>query len=411
VRVSYLQPAELRPGLLTAIATTPGVAPYFDLSFQHASPTVLRRMRRFGGTSDFLALIDRIRALAPAAGIRSNVIVGFPGETEADVDELAAFLEAARLDVVGVFGYSDEDGTEAAGLPDKLSADVVAARVARITDLAEELTAQRAEERVGETVTVLVEGPDEDDPSVTVGRAAHQGPEVDGRTLLPGVVLAPGSWVTATVVGSAGVDLIAEPAPRPSNWNVANALTLLRIAIVPVFIALLARDHGETTSWRLAATAAFMLAVATDRIDGELARKHGLITDLGKIADPIADKALIGAALIVLSALGELWWWVTIVVLVREVGITLMRFWVIRYGVIPAGRGGKWKTAAQALALTLYVAPLPSWLHWTAIVVMAVAVALTVYSAGDYIAQAVRLRRTGGRAVASPIAGTDGVRS
>jgi ribosomal protein S12 methylthiotransferase len=219
VRVSYLQPAELRPGLLQAIAATPGVVPYFDLSFQHASPTVLRRMRRFGGTEDFLALLERIRALHPAAGIRSNVIVGFPGETEQDVDELAAFLEAARLDVVGVFGYSDEDGTEAAGLDGKIDPDEIAARVARITDLAEELTAQRAEDRIGELVEVLVEGHDEDDPTQLVGRAAHQGPEVDGRTvLLPGSSSpAVGEFVTARVTGSLGVDLVAELVPSTAS--------------------------------------------------------------------------------------------------------------------------------------------------------------------------------------------------
>ena len=125
IRLSYLQPAEMRPDLLEAIATTPGVAPYFDLSFQHASPAVLRRMRRFGSRPDFLELCARIRALAPEAGIRSNVIVGFPGETEEDLAELEAFLTEARLDAVGVFGYSDEDGTEAAGYPDKVHPDEV----------------------------------------------------------------------------------------------------------------------------------------------------------------------------------------------------------------------------------------------------------------------------------------------
>src|SRR3954447_18616029 len=171
VRVSYLQPAEVRPGLVEAIAGTPGVAPYFDLSFQHSSPAVLRRMRRFGGTEEFLGLIDRIRALAPAAGIRSNVIVGFPGETEADLAELERFLTEAMLDVVGVFGYSDEDGTEAAGLDGKLDPDEVAARVARVGALVEELVAQRAADRIGELVEVLVE--EIDDDGHPVGRAAH----------------------------------------------------------------------------------------------------------------------------------------------------------------------------------------------------------------------------------------------
>ena len=227
VRVSYLQPAEIRPGLLEAMTSVPGVVPYFDISFQHASAPLLRTMRRFGGREAFLGLVEQVRALAPEAGIRSNVIVGFPGETEADLDELEAFLVAARLDVVGVFGYSDEDGTEAQGYAAKVPEDEVAARVARFTALIEELTAQRAEERVGEVVEVLVESvpagladedgdddEDEDDEAYVVGRAAHQGPDVDGVTLidpalLPGVEV--GSIVRAVVVGTEGIDLVAEP--------------------------------------------------------------------------------------------------------------------------------------------------------------------------------------------------------
>jgi MiaB/RimO family radical SAM methylthiotransferase len=208
VRLSYLQPAEMRPSLVEALTGTPGVAPYFDMSFQHASPTVLRRMRRFGGTDSFLALLDQVRALAPTAGVRSNVIVGFPGETEEDVAELERFLTAARLDAVGVFGYSDEDGTEAETLPDHLPQDVVDERVARLTALVEELTAQRAEDRYGETLSVLVEHRDGDSAE---GRALHQAPEVDGTTtLLQAGGARVGDVVEAVVVGSEGVDLLAE---------------------------------------------------------------------------------------------------------------------------------------------------------------------------------------------------------
>jgi ribosomal protein S12 methylthiotransferase RimO len=213
VRVSYLQPAETRPGLVEAIAGTPGVSDYFDLSFQHASGSLLRRMRRFGDAESFLGLLDSIRALSPAAGVRSNVIVGFPGETEADLETLCDFLVAARLDVTGVFGYSDEDGTEAAGLPGKLDEDEVRARVEQVTDLVEQLTSQRAEERVGERVLVLVEalsgGPD---GRVVEGRADHQGPEVDGTTRLTGGGHTVGDLVPAVVVASEGADLVAEPA-------------------------------------------------------------------------------------------------------------------------------------------------------------------------------------------------------
>ena len=166
VRVSYLQPAEMRPGLVEVMTSLPHVAPYFDLSFQHAAPKVLRRMRRFGDPDSFLGLIESIRSANPLAGIRSNVITGFPGETEADVAVLSEFLVAARLDAVGVFGYSDEDGTEAAGLGGQVDDDEIEARRAAVADLADELVTQRAEERVGERVRVLVEDrePDERHP-------------------------------------------------------------------------------------------------------------------------------------------------------------------------------------------------------------------------------------------------------
>jgi ribosomal protein S12 methylthiotransferase len=187
------------------------VAPYFDLSFQHASPAVLRRMRRFGSRADFLDLCERIRALAPEAGIRSNFIVGFPGETEEDVAELEAFLTGARLDAVGVFGYSDEDGTEAAGYAGKLEPEVVAERVARIAALADELMAQRAEDRVGTEVEVLVEAAEDEDMECT-GRAAHQAPEVDGECVLErGSGLEVGDLVRAVVVGTEGADLVVSP--------------------------------------------------------------------------------------------------------------------------------------------------------------------------------------------------------
>lgn len=207
VRVSYLQPAETRPGLIEAIATTPGVTPYFDLSFQHASNSVLRRMRRFGDPESFLGLLDQVRGLAPHAGVRSNVIVGFPGETEEDLQVLCDFLVAARMDVTGVFGYSDEDGTEAAGFDGKLDEDEIRARTEHVTGLVEELTAQRAAERIGEEVTVLVESTDDGD---VAGRTDFQGPEVDGTTYLQGSGAGIGDLVRALVVDSDGVDLIAK---------------------------------------------------------------------------------------------------------------------------------------------------------------------------------------------------------
>jgi tRNA A37 methylthiotransferase MiaB len=178
------------------------------MSFQHSSETVLRRMRRFGSTESFLTLIDQIRGQAPQAGIRSNVIVGFPGETEDDVDELERFLVAAKLDAVGVFGYSDEDGTEAENLGGKLDEDTIAERVSRISGLVEQLTAERAEDRIGEEVVVLIERAGDE----VAGRAEHQAPEVDGECVLPDAAgLAVGDLVRAKVIGAEGVDLIVSP--------------------------------------------------------------------------------------------------------------------------------------------------------------------------------------------------------
>ncbi|MET9438178.1 30S ribosomal protein S12 methylthiotransferase RimO [Streptomyces sp. NPDC006551] len=216
VRVSYLQPAEMRPGLIDVLTSTEKVAPYFDLSFQHSAPDVLRAMRRFGDTDRFLELLETIRSKAPTAGARSNFIVGFPGETEADFAELERFITHARLDAIGVFGYSDEDGTEAATYEHKLDQEVVDERLAHLSRLAEELTAQRAEERIGETLEVLVESVDsvEEDGGV-IGRAAHQAPETDGQVIITTDSaarhdLAPGRMVMAKVVGTEGVDLVAE---------------------------------------------------------------------------------------------------------------------------------------------------------------------------------------------------------
>jgi CDP-diacylglycerol--glycerol-3-phosphate 3-phosphatidyltransferase len=190
-----------------------------------------------------------------------------------------------------------------------------------------------------------------------------------------------------------------QPATAPSAWNIANALTLVRLLLVPVFAWLLLRDGGDNDASRVAAVVVFAVALVTDRLDGELARRRGLVTDLGKIADPIADKALTGAAFIGLSVLGELPWWLTIIVLAREFGITALRFAVIRYGVLPASRGGKVKTALQGLALGLYILPLPDAWEPVQVTAMAIAVAVTLVTGLDYIVQAVQLK---GSATAGP---------
>ena len=206
VRLSYLQPAEMRPSLLQAMIETEKIAPYFDLSFQHTSPTVLRRMRRFGDSEKFLHLITQIRALSPEAGIRSNFIVGFPGETQADFDELADFISAAKLDAIGIFGYSDEDNTEALDLSDKVEEDVIRQRVESLSSLADEMVSLRAAARIGENVRVLIE-----DKELQEGRAAHQGPEVDGTTSFIGTNFEVGQYIDAVIIDSMGADLVARP--------------------------------------------------------------------------------------------------------------------------------------------------------------------------------------------------------
>ena len=206
VRLSYLQPAEMRPTLIQAMIATEKTAPYFDISFQHSSPTVLRRMRRFGDNEKFLHLINQIRVLSPEAGIRSNFIVGFPGETQEDFDELASFITHAKLDAVGVFGYSDEDNTEALKIDGKIEPEVIAQRLERLSSLADVIVSERAQARIGENIRVLIE-----DSELQEGRAAHQGPEVDGTTTFIGTDFKVGQYVDAVVIDSMGADLVARP--------------------------------------------------------------------------------------------------------------------------------------------------------------------------------------------------------
>ena len=198
---------------------------------------------------------------------------------------------------------------------------------------------------------------------------------------------------------SPGDDPEVQPT-QASAWNIANALTVLRLALVPVFGWFLLHDGDPSTNYRLLAAGVFVVATATDRIDGDIARAKGIVTDFGKVSDPIADKALMGMALVGLSIIGELSWWVTAVVVVREVGITALRFVVIRHGVMPASRGGKVKTALQAIAILLYILPLSDSWHAIAVVVMAAAVIVTVATGVDYVLRAHTLRNTSPRAQA-----------
>ena len=206
IRLSYLQPAEVRPSLLQAMISVDKVVPYFDLSFQHANGDLLRSMRRFGDGEKFLHLISQIRALAPNAGIRSNFIVGFPGESDAQFMDLIEFLSLAQLDAIGVFGYSDEDKTEAADLGNKVAPELIAERVSELSTLVDELITQRSEMRIGEQIRVLIEDADEQE-----GRADHQGPDVDGSTFIKSRnKYRVGEYVDALVSDVSGVDLIAQ---------------------------------------------------------------------------------------------------------------------------------------------------------------------------------------------------------
>ncbi|MFG3357722.1 CDP-diacylglycerol--glycerol-3-phosphate 3-phosphatidyltransferase [Streptomyces griseofuscus] len=222
--------------------------------------------------------------------------------------------------------------------------------------------------------------------------ASAPGAAVPGRSASGGE-----SAADATAEGrpARGGKITAAAVNQASVWNVANLLTMLRLVLVPGFVALMLADGGYDPAWRSLAWAAFAIAMITDLFDGHLARTYNLVTDFGKIADPIADKAIMGAALICLSSLGDLPWWVTIVILGRELGITLMRFLVIRYGVIPASRGGKLKTLTQGVAVGMYVLALTGWLASLRFWVMAAAVVLTVATGLDYVRQAIVLRRQG----------------
>jgi CDP-diacylglycerol--glycerol-3-phosphate 3-phosphatidyltransferase len=220
---------------------------------------------------------------------------------------------------------------------------------------------------------------------------------VPAAGVVPGVAsgAASGAGVDSGSKAARGGKIAAAAVNQASVWNVANLLTMLRLVLVPGFVALMLADGGYDPAWRSFAWAAFAVAMITDLFDGHLARAYNLVTDFGKIADPIADKAIMGAALICLSGLGDLPWWVTLVILGRELGITLLRFLVIRYGVIPASRGGKLKTLSQGIAVGMYILALTGWLATARFWVMAVAVVLTVVTGLDYVRQAIVLRRQG----------------
>ncbi|MEY3496595.1 MAG: hypothetical protein RJA80_818 [Actinomycetota bacterium] len=204
IRLSYLQPAEIRSTLIESILNTPKVVPYFDISFQHAHPDVLRRMKRFGSTKEFLNLIENIRKINPEAGIRSNFIVGFPGETKEEYEEIKQFLEQAQLDAIGIFGYSKEDGTEAIDFKNQIDEQVIKERVSELTEIAEDLMSQKAHSRIGSSSQLLVESIDEDE---ITGRIQQQGPETDGISYIKDKNIKLGDILEVEIVGSNGSDL------------------------------------------------------------------------------------------------------------------------------------------------------------------------------------------------------------
>ncbi|MBT2419557.1 CDP-diacylglycerol--glycerol-3-phosphate 3-phosphatidyltransferase [Streptomyces sp. ISL-22] len=237
-------------------------------------------------------------------------------------------------------------------------------------------------------------------PASAAGGSSQAG--AAGKASAVGASQSGGSKATGAASGAPGGPkparggkIAAAAVNQASVWNIANLLTMLRLVLVPAFVALMLADGGYDPAWRSLAWAAFAIAMITDLFDGHLARTYNLVTDFGKIADPIADKAIMGAALICLSALGDLPWWVTGVILGRELGITLLRFIVIRYGVIPASRGGKLKTLTQGVAVGMYILALTGWLATLRFWVMAAAVVLTVVTGLDYVRQAIVLRRRG----------------
>src|SRR3954465_13818327 len=235
-------------------------------------------------------------------------------------------------------------------------------------------------------------------PSAPSDAVSGTAAEVRASAVPPAGVVAgaaSGPGVESGSKSARGGKIAAAAVNQASVWNVANLLTMLRLLLVPGFVVLMLADGGYDPAWRSFAWAAFAVAMITDLFDGHLARTYNLVTDFGKIADPIADKAIMGAALICLSVLEDLPWWVTGVILGRELGITLLRFLVIRYGVIPASRGGKLKTLIQGVAVGMYILALTGWLATARFWVMAVAVVLTVVTGLDYVRQAIVLRRQG----------------
>ena len=379
VRLLYLYPSTLDDALVEAVLAT-GV-PYFDLSLQHVSRPLLKRMRRWGEGDRFLDRITSIRAAEPTAAFRSSFIVGYPGETEADHDRLLEWLSAAQLDWVGFFPFSNEAGTHAAGLPDQIDAGLVAERLRECAEVQDAITARRRDELLGATVEVLVDAPGE-------GRTYREAPEIDGIVSVP-ADLPVGSFAEVVVTGADGPDLLAEPAPgsgaqgRPAPGRAggrepmsdgavhppgpmsarttfgpsalmtpANGITVLRLLATPVVIALIMLWGASWFTFVFGG-----LLAMSDGVDGWLARKQGT-TRSGAFLDPLADKVVVLGALVALVAKGIVWWLPVAIIAIREIAMSVYRSVVGRHGIsIPARNSAKLKTLLQDIAIGMCLAP------------------------------------------------------
>ena len=364
VRLLYLYPSDLTDELITAVLDT-GV-PYFDLSLQHVSRPLMRRMRRWGDGQRFLDRIASIRQAAPDAAFRTNFIVGYPGETEADHDELLAFVTAAELDWCGFFSYSREDGTYAATLDGSVPSELVGERLAELRGLQDQITAAKRDELIGCTVEVLVDAPGQ-------ARSFREAPEIDGTIAVP-TELPVGEFATVEVTDALGPDLVAHRRRSPrcrcdrggavsvpeqerridpeSNYGPsaiatpANFLTVIRLLVAPVLFAMI---FDQVSTWPNVIL--WTILVATDGVDGIIARRHGT-TRSGAFLDPLADKVLILGALFALVAADALPLLPVAIIAVREIGISLYRVQLGRQGLaVPARLTAKIKTFLQSLTV------------------------------------------------------------
>ena len=369
MRLLYLYPSDLSDGLIDVICG--GNVPYFDLSLQHVSKPLLRRMRRWGDGERFLRRIGDIRERRPDAAFRTNFIVGYPGETEEDHDQLLAFVDEAQLDWCGFFAYSKEEGTYAADLDGVVAAPLMAERLAELRERQDAITARRRERLIGEQIEVLVDRPG-------VGRSHREAPEIDGIVEIP-EQLAVGSFVSVVVTGAMGPDLVAASRLMATSFGPstlatpANGVTVARLLTAPLLFAMI---EGTEGSW-----AAFLVWTAlcvTDGIDGILARRHGT-THSGAFLDPLADKVLVLGAMFALVQEDVFWWLPVGLIAVREVAISMYRSFAGKQGItIPARRGAKLKTLCQQLAVGFALAPPLADERWLFNTFLWVAVVLTL---------------------------------